>query len=153
MSSPLKVELLLRAKLTYGSFLITQVVSLNAFSCLSRSFEDYYVGFSGSESEPTTGRRMDMDNSNRDSCGVWPRCSYFNHACGSNACRSYIADVQFVRATRDIEAGTEVTFWYIVSFVTHRNTVPRQTLRPFLRAGTNLLSKISCFIDLSLNAH
>jgi hypothetical protein len=38
--------------------------------------------------------------------------SAINHSCLSNARRSFIGDLQLVRATCDIPANTELTFWY-----------------------------------------
>lgn len=46
------------------------------------------------------------------SCGIWTQASFINHSCTSNARRSFIGDMMIVRATRDLEPGTEVTFWY-----------------------------------------
>lgn len=38
--------------------------------------------------------------------------SYINHSCYSNARRAFIGDMMMVRATRDLAANTEITFWY-----------------------------------------
>jgi hypothetical protein len=46
------------------------------------------------------------------SCGIWIKASYINHSCMSTARRAFIGDMMIVRATRDLKAGTEVTFWY-----------------------------------------
>jgi hypothetical protein len=46
------------------------------------------------------------------SCGIWTQASYINHRCTSNARRSFIGDMMIVRATQDLEADTEITFWY-----------------------------------------
>lgn len=46
------------------------------------------------------------------SCGVWPKASYINHCCYSNAHRSFIGDMMIVRATQDLAPDTEITFWY-----------------------------------------
>lgn len=48
------------------------------------------------------------------SCGIWPQASYINHSCTASARRSFIGDMIIVRATRDMEPGEEVTFWYQV---------------------------------------
>ena len=45
-------------------------------------------------------------------CGIWYIISHINHACVSNCRRSFIGDMQMVRAARDIDAGTELFFWY-----------------------------------------
>jgi len=46
------------------------------------------------------------------SCGIWLKASYINHSCLSNVRRSFIGDLQLIRATRDIPPDTELTFWY-----------------------------------------
>jgi hypothetical protein len=46
------------------------------------------------------------------SCGIWPMASYINHSCYSNARRAFIGDMMMVRATHDLAANTEITFWY-----------------------------------------
>jgi hypothetical protein len=47
-----------------------------------------------------------------DTCAIWPMASYINHSCVSNARRSFIGDMMIVRATEDLDADTEVVFWY-----------------------------------------
>lgn len=46
------------------------------------------------------------------SCGVWLQASYINHSCTGNAQRAFIGNMIIVRASRDMDAGTEITFWY-----------------------------------------
>jgi SET domain-containing protein len=46
------------------------------------------------------------------SSGVWLKASYINHSCLSNVHRSFIGDLQLVRAACDIPPNTELTFWY-----------------------------------------
>lgn len=53
-----------------------------------------------------------MDQKEYHSCGVWVQASYINHNCISNARRAFIGDMMIVRASRDMDAGTEITFWY-----------------------------------------
>lgn len=43
-------------------------------------------------------------------CGIWPIASRINHACLSNCRRSFIGNMLLVRATRDMDAGTELFF-------------------------------------------
>ena len=45
-------------------------------------------------------------------CGLYVKASYVNHSCYSNARRSFIGDVLILRATRNIPAGQEISFWY-----------------------------------------
>ncbi|KAK3294133.1 TPR domain protein [Chaetomium fimeti] len=44
--------------------------------------------------------------------GIWPLASYLNHSCAGNAFRAFIGDLLIARATRDLPAGTELTWWY-----------------------------------------
>ncbi|KAF2684893.1 SET domain-containing protein [Lentithecium fluviatile CBS 122367] len=45
--------------------------------------------------------------------GFWVHASYINHSCLPNSVRTFIGDIRFTRATRDIEAGEEITNQYI----------------------------------------
>ncbi|KAF2280773.1 SET domain-containing protein [Westerdykella ornata] len=45
--------------------------------------------------------------------GFWLHASYLNHSCLPNTVRTFIGDVHFLRATRDIDAGEELTQQYI----------------------------------------
>lgn len=45
--------------------------------------------------------------------GFWIHASYVNHSCLPNTVRTFIGDVHFLRATRDIEPGEELTHQYI----------------------------------------
>eukprot|EP00198_Chlamydomonas_reinhardtii_P011672 XP_001701009.1 predicted protein [Chlamydomonas reinhardtii] len=45
--------------------------------------------------------------------GLWGLASYFNHACVANAHRYFLGDFLFVRASRDLPAGAEVTITYL----------------------------------------
>ena len=46
------------------------------------------------------------------STGLWLRASYINHACDSNALRSFIGDMIIIRAIRDIAEGEEILMPY-----------------------------------------
>lgn len=50
------------------------------------------------------------------SAGVWCLISHMNHSCISNTSRSFIGDMQIVRATRDIEDGSELFTCYMLSY-------------------------------------
>ncbi|MBE3046589.1 SET domain-containing protein [Candidatus Bathyarchaeota archaeon] len=45
-------------------------------------------------------------------CGIWLLASYMNHSCAGNSKRSFVGDMQILRATTDIPAGTELLFAY-----------------------------------------
>lgn len=49
---------------------------------------------------------------NSATAGVWSFISHINHSCISNIRRSFIGDMQIIRATRELEAGTELLGWY-----------------------------------------
>lgn len=57
-------------------------------------------------------QQLKTTNKKFNSCGIWPLASYINHSCYTNARRSFIGDMMVVRATRDLPANTELTFWY-----------------------------------------
>lgn len=44
--------------------------------------------------------------------GIWILASYVNHSCLGNCRRSFIGDMQIVRASVDMEQGTELRFSY-----------------------------------------
>jgi hypothetical protein len=56
--------------------------------------------------------------------GIWLLASRINHSCVGNCRRSFIGDMQLVRATVDIPAGTELLFAYRSPkpFETYANT-------------------------------
>ncbi|KAF2266270.1 SET domain-containing protein [Lojkania enalia] len=45
--------------------------------------------------------------------GFWNHASYVNHSCLPNSVRTFIGDIHFLRATRDIAAGEEITHQYV----------------------------------------
>lgn len=86
------------------TFLVGQIMSFNVFGCPQSSL--------------STHRNSKTDTSNKptayDSCGIWTQASFINHSCVSNARRSFIGDMMIVRATQDLQPGTEITFCYQV---------------------------------------
>lgn len=50
--------------------------------------------------------------------GFWIHTSYINHECLPNSVRTFIGDVLLLRATRDINAGEEITAQYIAPELT-----------------------------------
>jgi hypothetical protein len=42
---------------------------------------------------------------------MWLQASMINHACAANSYRSFIGDMQIVRAVQNIGEGEEVTFF------------------------------------------
>ncbi|KAF2876202.1 hypothetical protein BDV95DRAFT_218942, partial [Massariosphaeria phaeospora] len=45
--------------------------------------------------------------------GFWTHASYINHSCLPNSARTFIGDMHFLRATRPIRAGEELTHQYV----------------------------------------
>ncbi|KAK4694738.1 hypothetical protein P7C71_g2891, partial [Lecanoromycetidae sp. Uapishka_2] len=46
-------------------------------------------------------------------CGVFVHASHINHSCYSNVRRSFMGDMQIVRASRNLPTGSELFFWYV----------------------------------------
>ncbi|TGO27412.1 hypothetical protein BPAE_0042g00250 [Botrytis paeoniae] len=80
------------------TFLVEQIMALNVFGCPLSSFESH-------SSEPE-------EDDKHHSCGIWLMASKINHSCLSNARRSFLGDLQLVRATSDIPANMELTYLY-----------------------------------------
>jgi hypothetical protein len=79
-------------------------MSLNIFGCPESSLSTY---------KDTIANKAEKEKAYH-SCGIWTQASYINHSCTSTARRSFIGDMMIVRATQDMEPGTEITFWYRV---------------------------------------
>ncbi|KAL9105021.1 MAG: hypothetical protein Q9163_000118 [Psora crenata] len=86
------------------TFLVDRIVSLNAFGCPRTSLESHSAK---PASEPEV-------QSKSHTCGIFIKASHINHSCYSNARRSFIGDMQIVRATRNIPAGSEIFFRYAI---------------------------------------
>ncbi|TGO08030.1 hypothetical protein BTUL_0230g00120 [Botrytis tulipae] len=97
-SYKLKKETEVDGKPVIDTFLVEQIMALNVFGCPLSTLES-------DSSEPE-------EDDKHHSCGIWLMASKINHSCLSNARRSFLGDLQLVRATSDIPANTEVTYWY-----------------------------------------
>lgn len=84
-------------------FFVSRVNSLTNYRAPRTSLSHFAANVSGDvaglDAQPST-------------TGVWPFISHINHLCISNSMRSFIGDMQLIRATKDLEAGTEVYTWY-----------------------------------------
>lgn len=49
--------------------------------------------------------------------GVWILPSFINHSCTPNSSRRYVGDVMFINASRDLQAGEEITVAYFHLFI------------------------------------
>ena len=84
-------------------FLIYHTVSLNTFGCPISSQGSHANGHA------LTPEQLEEQHT---SSGLWITASRVNHSCFSNARRSFIGDMQIVRATCDMPPDTEITFGY-----------------------------------------
>ncbi|KAG9663163.1 SET domain-containing protein, partial [Aureobasidium melanogenum] len=82
------------------TFKVSRLLDLNGFSfAVGRESQAY-----------GTSARMTMTTPK--STGLWIRIANANHACLSNAVRSFIGDLIILRAARDIKDGEEITISY-----------------------------------------
>ncbi|UPK97264.1 hypothetical protein LCI18_008199 [Fusarium solani-melongenae] len=83
------------------SFLVERIMTLNSFASPRTSRTSFKMSFSQSGEERSFG-----------TCGIWLLASKLNHSCVDNCRRSFIGDMQIIRATKDLPAGTELLFVY-----------------------------------------
>ncbi|VTO88654.1 unnamed protein product, partial [Fusarium graminearum] len=91
------------------SFLVEKIISLNSFGSptTTRDFCKNII-WSGKVGPSPSCRERPLFTT----AGVWLLAARINHSCVGNCRRSFIGDIQIVRAARDIPAGTELTFPY-----------------------------------------
>ncbi|KAF4633568.1 hypothetical protein G7Y89_g4550 [Cudoniella acicularis] len=93
------------------TFLVANTIHINAFGCPLTSRDEV--------DDPDFNRDNDCNTvEQRKSArlsitGIWILASYVNHSCDLTCERSFIGDMQIVRAVRDMPANTELTFNYI----------------------------------------
>jgi hypothetical protein len=89
-------------------FLVDRIISFNVFGCPTSSLTSHAETLNQfpSPTNKTTEEKA------HHSCGIWTQASYINHSCASTARRAFIGNMMIVRASRDLEPGTEITFWY-----------------------------------------
>lgn len=84
-------------------------MELNSFGCsvssLSAHLEDLRPASQNSNEEETSQRE--------GSSGIWLLASRINHSCIGNCRRSFIGDMQIIRATKYLKAGAELEFSYV----------------------------------------
>lgn len=56
-----------------------------------------------------------MGGASFETCGIWPLASRINHSCLANCSRSFLGDMLILRASEDLDAGTELVFPYVFS--------------------------------------
>lgn len=89
-------------KLTPYSFLVEKIITQNSFGAPRTTRASHVAFMSGKNTKEEL----------YTICGIWLLASRINHSCTGNCCRSFIGDMQLVRATTDIPAGTELFFAY-----------------------------------------
>lgn len=107
-------------------FLVERIMSLNAFGCPRTSLENH-LDLAAKEEHSAA----------HHTCGIFTTASYINHSCQSNASRSFLGDMQIVRASRDIPAGTEIVFEYAMQ-------EPTETYDKFQERLANWGFKCTC---------
>lgn len=87
-------------------FLVERIIDLTSFGAPRTSRTWFTDRFSG-------GFCKDEKPPDYTTCGIWVLASRINHSCVGNCRRSFIGDMQIIRATRDLDAGTELLFCYV----------------------------------------
>ncbi|KAL9044992.1 MAG: hypothetical protein Q9214_001912 [Letrouitia sp. 1 TL-2023] len=85
------------------TFLVDRIISLNAFGCPRTSLETHSAGSTPNLTHQPTSYYT---------CGIFIKASHINHSCYGNSRRSFIGDMQILRATCTIPAGSEILFCY-----------------------------------------
>ncbi|KAJ6786517.1 hypothetical protein PWT90_09254 [Aphanocladium album] len=87
------------------SFLAAKIISLNVFGAprTSRKKLSHVL---------KNGKDEGDEKSVFGTAGIWIKASYVNHSCVGNCRRSFIGDMLILRATADMESGTELVFPY-----------------------------------------
>ncbi|KAF3490604.1 TPR domain protein [Arthroderma uncinatum] len=87
------------------TFLVAHIIALNAVSVSAQSLPDHL------HKQPNPARI----GGRGCSYGIWPMASFINHSCLSNSHRTFIGDMIIIRATQDLEPGTEITENFYIS--------------------------------------
>ncbi|KAJ4111312.1 hypothetical protein NW768_011885 [Fusarium equiseti] len=88
------------------SFKIERIIALNAFGAPRSTCENL------TDAEQGRNQSLEPMHSTFATAGIWLMASKINHSCIGNCHRSFIGDMQIVRATKDIPANTELLFSY-----------------------------------------
>ncbi|KAI1334993.1 TPR domain protein [Xylariaceae sp. FL0016] len=84
------------------TFLTTKIIQLNSFGSPRSTYQSMTIATRQGDENPTE----------HTTCGIWPLASRINHSCVTNCRRSFIGDMQIVRACQDLDADTELCFLY-----------------------------------------
>jgi hypothetical protein len=83
-----------------------KIIELNVFGAPRSTYENLKFVMDGA------GENGGERDASYTTCGIWPVASRINHSCVTNCRRSFIGDMQVVRACQDLEADTELCFGY-----------------------------------------
>ncbi|KAF5624412.1 unc-45 like b [Fusarium sp. NRRL 52700] len=92
------------------TFMIERITHYNAVNTSKTTSNDYKTRVFN-----WTGDYLEIKNTDADefsASGIWLLASRINHSCISNCRRSFIGDMQIIRATQDMSAGTELLLSY-----------------------------------------
>ncbi|TVY47808.1 SET and MYND domain-containing protein [Lachnellula occidentalis] len=93
------------------TFLVADTIHINCFGCplTSRDMLD--------DPELNRASKYKLVEQHKDpmlgTTGIWTLASYINHSCDPTTKRSYIGDLQIVRAARDMPDNMELSFAYV----------------------------------------
>ncbi|KAI0849467.1 hypothetical protein F5Y00DRAFT_261600 [Daldinia vernicosa] len=88
------------------TFLVVKTIQMNSFGTPRTSYKSTMLPMVNQNSE------LNDKSTEYTTCGIWPIASRINHSCITNCYRTFIGDMQIIRASQDLEAGTELRFMY-----------------------------------------
>ncbi|PNP81143.1 hypothetical protein FNYG_05610 [Fusarium nygamai] len=91
------------------SFMIERIIHYNAVNTPKTTRNDFETRVFSKK-----GSSLEIDNMDYkySTSGIWLLASRINHSCVSNCRRAFIGDMQIIRATQDMSAGTELLLSY-----------------------------------------
>ncbi|PFH59061.1 hypothetical protein XA68_12879 [Ophiocordyceps unilateralis] len=89
------------------SFMVERIMALNSFGAPRTSLESLAAVMTDEGERDKLARCTGFTTT-----GIWLLASHINHSCVANCRRSFIGDMQIVRATKDLPAGSELVFFY-----------------------------------------
>ncbi|KAM0271398.1 hypothetical protein ACHAQH_009120 [Verticillium albo-atrum] len=87
-------------------FMVEQIRALNSFGAPRTSRQAVSDIMVKAEASQKTSK------ADFTTCGIWLKASRINHSCVGNCKRSFIGDMQIIRAHKDLETNTELIFPY-----------------------------------------
>ncbi|KAM0319433.1 hypothetical protein ACHAPQ_010341 [Fusarium lateritium] len=95
------------------AFMVEKIISINAFGSPRTTQEFFHDTLKAAKNASNDPKEVpDMKETLFSTSGIWLLASRINHSCSGNCRRSFIGDMQIIRATQDIAAGTELLFFY-----------------------------------------